>query len=108
MTSIAWQTFVQPSVIGLFLLLVFAQTGSVSAELTIGREVPAAEIEVLLQAPTPRLGSLEEVRGRVLTAAEALGANDASVLAYGDSGDVTGDTDGVVGYVSAAIHGGAA
>ncbi|GMR23801.1 MAG: AmmeMemoRadiSam system protein B [Acidobacteriota bacterium] len=43
----------------------------------------------------------------VLTAARALGANAASVLAYGDSGDVTGDTDGVVGYVSAAIHSGA-
>jgi len=43
----------------------------------------------------------------VLTAAEALGASVASVLAYGDSGDVTGDTDGVVGYVSAAIYSGA-
>ncbi len=40
----------------------------------------------------------------VLTAAQALGASDANVLAYGDSGDVTGDTDGVVGYVSAAFH----
>ena len=44
----------------------------------------------------------------VLTAAAALGANDATVLAYGDSGDISGDTDSVVGYVSAAIHGGAA
>lgn len=43
----------------------------------------------------------------VLTAAAALGASDASVLAYGDSGDVSGDTDGVVGYVSAAIYRGA-
>jgi AmmeMemoRadiSam system protein B len=43
----------------------------------------------------------------VLTAAGALGASAASVLAYGDSGDVTGDTDDVVGYVSAAIHAGA-
>ena len=42
----------------------------------------------------------------VLTAAQALGASDANVLAYGDSGDVTGDTDGVVGYVSAAFHSG--
>ncbi len=40
----------------------------------------------------------------VLSAARALGASDANVLAYGDSGDVTGDTDGVVGYVSAAFH----
>lgn len=39
----------------------------------------------------------------VLSAARALGASEAQVLAYGDSGDVNGDTEGVVGYVSAAF-----
>jgi AmmeMemoRadiSam system protein B len=43
----------------------------------------------------------------VMMAARELGARAARVLAYGDSGDVTGETDGVVGYVSAAMVEGA-
>jgi AmmeMemoRadiSam system protein B/AmmeMemoRadiSam system protein A len=45
----------------------------------------------------------------VMTAARALGADEARVLAYATSGDVTGDRDQVVGYVSAVLvgHGGA-
>jgi len=39
----------------------------------------------------------------VLEAARTLGASQSRVLAYGDSGDVTGDLAGVVGYVSAAF-----
>ncbi len=39
----------------------------------------------------------------VLKAARALGATRARVLRYGDSGDVTGDKDQVVGYLSAAV-----
>lgn len=39
----------------------------------------------------------------ILAAARAMGATDAHVLAYGDSGDVNGDLGGVVGYVSAAL-----
>jgi MEMO1 family protein len=39
----------------------------------------------------------------MLRTARALGATDARVLAYADSGDVTGDTTEVVGYVSAAF-----
>jgi AmmeMemoRadiSam system protein B len=39
----------------------------------------------------------------VLRAARALGADSGAVLKYGDSGDVSGDTDSVVGYVSAAF-----
>jgi AmmeMemoRadiSam system protein B len=41
----------------------------------------------------------------VLTAARELGATGARILAYGDSGDVSGETDAVVGYLSAALHG---
>lgn len=59
---------------------------------------------------------LEEERGHacgggpmvsVMIAARALGAVSARVLAYGDSGDVSGETDAVVGYVSAALYGAA-
>lgn len=39
----------------------------------------------------------------VMRAARALGANDARVLRYGDSGDISGDTDAVVGYLAAAF-----
>jgi hypothetical protein len=39
----------------------------------------------------------------VMRAAEALGAKDARVLRYGDSGDVSGDKDAVVGYLAAAF-----
>ncbi len=39
----------------------------------------------------------------VLRAARALGADSGTVLKYGDSGDVSGDTDSVVGYVSAVF-----
>ena len=36
-------------------------------------------------------------------AAQLLGAADARVLKYGDSGDVSGDKDAVVGYLAAAF-----
>ena len=39
----------------------------------------------------------------VMRAAKILGAADASVLKYGDSGDVSGDKDAVVGYLAAAF-----
>ena len=39
----------------------------------------------------------------VMLAAKALGASDARVLKYADSGDVSGDKDAVVGYLSAAF-----
>ena len=39
----------------------------------------------------------------VMRAAKALGAADARVLKYGDSGDVSGDKDAVVGYLAAAF-----
>lgn len=39
----------------------------------------------------------------ILRVARALGATASTILAYGDSGEVNGDTNGVVGYVSAAL-----
>jgi AmmeMemoRadiSam system protein B len=39
----------------------------------------------------------------VMRAAKALGATDARVLKYADSGDVSGDKDAVVGYLAAAF-----
>lgn len=39
-----------------------------------------------------------------MIASEALGADSASITGFGDSGDVTGDKTGVVGYVSAVIY----
>ena len=39
----------------------------------------------------------------VMRAARALGARDAAVLRYGDSGDVSGDKSSVVGYMAAAL-----
>jgi AmmeMemoRadiSam system protein B len=39
----------------------------------------------------------------VMRAAKALGARDARILRYADSGDVSGDKDAVVGYVAAAF-----
>lgn len=39
----------------------------------------------------------------IMLAAQELGANKAKVLHYANSGDVTGDTRGVVGYLAAAI-----
>ena len=39
----------------------------------------------------------------VMQAAKALGARDARILKYADSGDVSGDKDAVVGYLAAAF-----
>jgi AmmeMemoRadiSam system protein B len=39
----------------------------------------------------------------VMRAAKAIGARDARVLKYGDSGDVSGDKEAVVGYLAAAL-----
>jgi hypothetical protein len=43
----------------------------------------------------------------VMMAAGELGARESRILAYGDSGDASGDVDAVVGYVSAAFYGAA-
>jgi len=40
----------------------------------------------------------------VMKAARAKGANKVLILKYGDSGDVTGDKESVVGYLAAAIY----
>src|SRR4029450_7640300 len=39
----------------------------------------------------------------VMRAARALGATDAAILRYADSGDVSGDKSSVVGYLAAAL-----
>jgi AmmeMemoRadiSam system protein B len=39
----------------------------------------------------------------VMRAAQALGARDAVILKYADSGDVSGDKSAVVGYLAAAF-----
>ena len=39
----------------------------------------------------------------VMKAAKALGATSGRVLKYGHSGEVSGDYDGVVGYMAAAL-----
>jgi hypothetical protein len=39
----------------------------------------------------------------VLRAARQLGASEARVLRYADSGDVSGDKSSVVGYLAAAV-----
>ncbi len=61
-------------------------------------------------------GLLQEERGHacgggpmvaVMMAARELGAVRSKVLAYGDSGDASGDTDSVVGYAAAAFYGAA-
>src|SRR5205823_3731065 len=39
----------------------------------------------------------------VMRAAKALGARDAVILDYADSGDVSGDKSAVVGYMAAAL-----
>jgi AmmeMemoRadiSam system protein B len=39
----------------------------------------------------------------VMLAAQSLGARNARILKYGDSGDVSGDKDAVVGYLAAAF-----
>jgi AmmeMemoRadiSam system protein B len=43
----------------------------------------------------------------VMTAARELGARESRILAYGDSGDASGETESVVGYVSVAFYGAA-
>ncbi len=73
-----------------------------------------AEVVGCLECFDPR-GLAELLEGRhdhacgggpmiaVLEVARTLGATQSRVLAYGDSGDVTGDVAGVVGYASAAF-----
>lgn len=56
---------------------------------------------VLTAEPTHACGGGPTVA--VMRAARALGANRATVLKYGDSGDVSGDKTSVVGYLAAAF-----
>lgn len=62
---------------------------------------PEALLEALEARPEHACGGGAIVA--VMMAARALGARAARVLKYGDSGDVSGDKDTVVGYLAAAI-----
>ena len=58
--------------------------------------------EILNQEPDHACGGGPTVA--VMKAALALGASSASILCYGDSGDVSGDKSAVVGYLAAALR----
>ncbi len=78
------------------------------------RELDSEVLECIERfEPEALLELLENDRGHacgggpiaaVMFAARALGASGSRILAYGDSGDVSGETDAVVGYVSAALY----
>jgi hypothetical protein len=71
----------------------------------VTRHVRAFDAEGLMKAleafPDHACGGGPTVS--VMMAARALGARDARVLKYADSGDVSGDKDAVVGYLAAAF-----
>jgi len=67
----------------------------------IGRFDPEGLLDEIERVPDHACGGGPIVA--VMLAARDLGARDARVLRYADSGDVSGDTDAVVGYVAAAL-----
>jgi AmmeMemoRadiSam system protein B len=62
---------------------------------------PEALQQLLVRNPEHACGGGAMVA--VMRAAQALGARDAVVLNYADSGDVSGDKSAVVGYLAAAL-----
>ena len=67
----------------------------------VGRFDPDGLMSLLETDPEHACGGGPTVS--VMRAAKALGASDARVLKYGNSGDVSGDRDAVVGYLAAAF-----
>jgi AmmeMemoRadiSam system protein B len=67
----------------------------------IVRFEPLELLDELEREPTHACGGGPMVS--VMLAARQLGADEAMVLKYGDSGDVSGDKSAVVGYVAAAL-----
>jgi MEMO1 family protein len=67
----------------------------------VGRFDPDGLMSLLETDPEHACGGGPTVS--VMRAAKALGAVDARVLKYGNSGDVSGDRDAVVGYLAAAF-----
>jgi AmmeMemoRadiSam system protein B/AmmeMemoRadiSam system protein A len=67
------------------------------------KDLDASRLERLIQS-----GAVEACGGgptvAVLRAAASRGADRVKILAYGDSGDVSGDKSSVVGYLAAAIY----
>jgi AmmeMemoRadiSam system protein B len=68
---------------------------------------PAALLALFEEYPEGERGRYVACGGgaaiAVMMAARALGARDGRVLKYGHSGEVSGDYDGVVGYLAAAF-----
>ena len=68
---------------------------------------PDGLLEIFEQYPEHERGRFVACGGgpaiAVMLAARALGATDARVLKYAHSGEVSGDNDGVVGYLAAAF-----
>ncbi len=62
---------------------------------------PDALQQLLVRNPEHACGGGAMVA--VMRAAQGLGARDAVVLNYADSGDVSGDKSAVVGYLAAAL-----
>jgi AmmeMemoRadiSam system protein B len=83
------------------------QTATMAAQLDekVARQVERFDPDALMSAleafPEHACGGGPMVS--VMRAAKALGARDARVLKYGDSGDVSGDKRAVVGYLAAAF-----
>jgi MEMO1 family protein len=73
----------------------------------VARLDPDALLDLFEQYPEHERGRYVACGGgpaiSVLLAARALGARDARVLKYAHSGEISGDYDGVVGYLAAAI-----
>jgi len=68
---------------------------------------PAGLLELFEQYPEGERGRYVACGGgaaiAIMMAARALGARDGRVLKYGHSGEISGDYDGVVGYLAAAF-----
>ena len=67
----------------------------------VSQLAPAGLMSLLEARPEHACGGGPMVSA--MRAAQALGASDARILKYGDSGDVSGDKDAVVGYLAAAF-----
>ena len=119
---VGWQTPVVARELGRALAAALRDTGAVmvaSSDLSHYENASAAHamdlqvIEAVEQFDPDALQALLEQNGRhacgggpmvaVMRAAKALGARDAVILNYGDSGDVSGDKSSVVGYLAAAF-----
>ena len=93
-------------------LIALGLRGRLAATPSTGQTPGSVSIEILRSAVARLMSLLETDPGHacgggptvsVMRAAHALGATDARVLKYGDSSEVSGDKDAVVGYLAAAF-----